>query len=172
MSLPPKFNKTRVVHKWVNSFVLHLSQKVGVRNAPLDYVVRENTRVDLIPPAREPGNPNSSETGSIDGDLTARMLHNHPLYKVDNRTTFDMIKLSVRGHDVAVTITPFHRAWDGRRALLALQFQHAGKAVYDQLVKDSENILKNRTWNSTSAITLIQHMGLNLEGVYYPLRMC
>ncbi len=36
---PPKLMKNQAVHKWVDLFVLHLSQKVGVRNAPLDYIV-------------------------------------------------------------------------------------------------------------------------------------
>jgi hypothetical protein len=36
------------------------------------------------------------------------MTHNHPLYKVDNGLVFDMIEISVRGHDVAATIAPFH----------------------------------------------------------------
>jgi hypothetical protein len=90
-SLPPKLTKTQAVHKWVDLFVLHLSQKVGVRNARLDYVVRAIARVDPTPPDREPGDPHSAETGSIDGNFTARMPHNHPLYKVDNSLTFDMI---------------------------------------------------------------------------------
>jgi hypothetical protein len=37
---PPKLTKNQAVHKWVDLFVLHLSQKVGVRNAPLDYICR------------------------------------------------------------------------------------------------------------------------------------
>jgi hypothetical protein len=72
-----------------------------------------------------------------------------------------MIKTSVRGHDVAATIAPFCYARDGCGALLALQSQHAGKAIYDQLVKDAENILKNRTWLGTTLVTLSQHMGLH-----------
>ena len=36
---PPKLTKNHAVHKWVDSFVPHLSQKVGVCNAPLDYIV-------------------------------------------------------------------------------------------------------------------------------------
>ncbi len=59
--------------------------------------------------------------------------------------TFNMIEMSVLGHDVAATIAPFRHGQDGRGALLALQSQHAGKAIYDQLVKDAEHILKNRT---------------------------
>ncbi len=36
---PPKISKNQVVHKWIDAFTLHLSQKVGVRNAPVGYVV-------------------------------------------------------------------------------------------------------------------------------------
>jgi len=41
-----------------------------------------------------------------------------------------------------------------------LKSQHAGKATYDQLVKEAENVLKNRQWSGTTSITLQQHMGL------------
>ena len=33
--LPPKLTKHYPVHKWIESMVLNLEQKVGVRNAPL-----------------------------------------------------------------------------------------------------------------------------------------
>jgi hypothetical protein len=42
-----------------------------------------------------------------------------------------------------------------------LQSQHAGKAIYDQLVKEAENVLKNRQWSGTTSATLFQHMGLH-----------
>ena len=112
-------------------------------------------------PARQVGDPHSVETGSIEGDLTARMTHIHPLYKVDNGLVYDMIESSVRGHDVAATIAPFRRQWDGRGALLALKSQHAEKAIYNQLVKEAENVLKNMLWSGTTSIILQQHMGLH-----------
>jgi hypothetical protein len=168
---PPKLTKNHAVHKWVDSFVLHLSQKVGVRDAPLDYIVRAIAAVDPAPPARQIGDPHSIEMGSIDGDLTARMPHNHPLYKVDNGMVFDMIETSVRGHDVAATIAPFRRGRDGRGALLAMKSQHAGKAIYDQLVKDAESIFKSRTWTGTTSVTLSQHMGLHRKA-YITLTEC
>jgi hypothetical protein len=142
---PPKLTKNQAVHKWIDSFVLHLPQKVGVCNAPLDYIVWAIAAMDPVPPAHQVDDPHSIKMGSIDGDLTARMPCNHPLFKVDNGMTFDMIKPSIRGHDVAATIAPFCCAQDGCGTLLTLQSQHAGKAIYDQLVKDAENILKNRT---------------------------
>jgi hypothetical protein len=161
---PPKISKHQAVHKWVDAFSLHLSQKIGVHNAPVGYVVWVVAAVDATPPASQAGDPHSVETGSIEGDLTVRMTHNHPLYKVDNGSVFNMIKIAVRGHDVAATITLFHRACDGRGAPLALQSQHAGKAIYDQLVKEEENVLKNRQWSGTTSITLRQHMGLQQKG--------
>ena len=118
--------------------------------------------VDATPPACQAGDPHSVETGSIEGGLTltVRMTHNHPLYKVDNGSVFDMIKIAVRGHDLAATITPFCRARDGCGALLAFKSQHAGKAIYDQLVKEAENVLKNSQWSGTTSITLQQNTGL------------
>jgi hypothetical protein len=132
---------------------------------PVAYVVWAIAAVDPSPPARQAGNPHSAETGSIEGDLAACMTHLHPLYKVDNGMVYDMIEYAVRGHDVAATITPFHRARDGRGAPLALKSQHAGKVIYDQLVKEAENMLKSRQWSGTSSITLQQHMGLHRKAL-------
>ncbi len=103
----PKMTKNQAVHKWVDLFVLHLSQKVVVRNAPLDYIVQAIAAVDPIPPAHQVGDPHSIETGSIDGDLMTRAPHNHQLFKVDNGLTSNMIEMSVRGYDVAAMIAPF-----------------------------------------------------------------
>jgi hypothetical protein len=44
-----------------------------------------------------------------------------------------------------------------------LKSQHAGKAIYNQLVKEAENVLKNRQWSGTTSITVQQHMGLQLK---------
>ena len=163
---PPKISENQEVHKWIDVFTLHLSPKVGVCNAPVGYVVRAAVAaVDATPPARQAGDSHSVETGSIEGDLTVRMTHNHLLYKVDNGSVFDMIEIAVRGHDVAATIAPFHRAQDGRGALLALKSQHAGKAIYDQLVKEAENVLKNRHYFYYPPAT----HGVVAEGVvHYP----
>jgi hypothetical protein len=158
---PRPNSQNQAVHKWVDLFILYLSQTVGVCNAPLDYIVRAIAAVNATPPTCQLGDPHFVETGSIDGNLTAGMPHNHPLYKVDNGAVFDMIKSTIRGHKVATTIAPFHRVWDWRGALLALQPQHAGKAIYDQLVKEAENVLKNQQWSGTTSATHSQHMGLH-----------
>ncbi len=35
------------------------------------------------------------------------------------------------------------------------------KDIYDQLVKEAEEVLKNRQWSGTTSATLSQHMGLH-----------
>ena len=62
---PLKISKNQVVHKWIDAFTLHLSQKVGVRNAPVGYVVRAVAAVDATPPARQASDPHSVEKGQF-----------------------------------------------------------------------------------------------------------
>ena len=107
--------------------VLYFGQKVGVCNAPLEYVVRAEAIVPTIPSPLQAGEPHSEQHGSIKGDLIARMTHNHALFKVDNGTVYSMIESSTRGSDVTSSIAPFRKMRDGRGALNALSLSMPGK---------------------------------------------
>ena len=87
------------------------------------------------------------------------MTHNHALFKVDNGAVYDMIEISTRGIEVTSLIAPFRKTRDGRGALNALKSQHAGKAVYDHLVKEAEQTLSNKVWNGNTIASLASHMG-------------
>jgi hypothetical protein len=63
--LPPKLTKHHPVHKWMESMVLYLGQKVGVRNAPLAYVVRAVAIMPAVPPPLQAGEPHSEEHESM-----------------------------------------------------------------------------------------------------------
>ncbi len=131
---PPKLTKHYPVHKWMELIMLHLGQKVGVRDAPLAYVVRAEAIVPAIPPPLQVGKSHSEEHGSIKGDLIVCMMHNHALFKVDNGSVFDMIESLTQGSDVTSSIAPFCKTCDRRGALNALKTQHAGKAIYNCVV--------------------------------------
>jgi hypothetical protein len=107
--LPPKLTKHHPVHKWMESMVLYLGQKVGVRNAPLAYVVWAGAIVPAVSPPLQVGEPHSEQHGSIEGDLIVRMMHNHALFKVDNGAIYDMIESSTWGSDVSSSIARFER---------------------------------------------------------------
>ncbi len=42
----------------------------------------------------------------------------------------------------------------------ALKSQHAGKAVYDRLIKEAEQTLSNKVWNGNTSASLASHMGV------------
>jgi len=157
--LPPKLTKNYPVHKWMESMVLYLGQKVRVRNAPLVYVVRAGAIVPAVPPPLQVGKPHSEQHGSIEGDLIGCMTHNHALFKVDNGAVYDMIETSTRGSDVTSSIAPFRKTRDGRGALNALKSQHTRKAVYYRLAKEAEQMLSNKVWNGNTSTSLASHMG-------------
>ncbi len=157
---PSKLTKHYPVHKWMESMVLHLGQKVGFRDAPLAYVVWAKAIVPAISPPLQAGKPHSEEHGSIKGDLIGHMMHNHALFfKVDNGSVSDMIESSTQGSDVTSFIAPFRKMRDGRGALNALKTQHAGKAIYDHLIKEAEQTLSNKVWNGNTTTTLASHTG-------------
>ena len=81
------------MHKWLESFVLCLCQKVGVHDCPLEYVVRELATVAVLAPPLQAGEPHSEEhCGSIERNMIAPMSHSHSLFKVDNDAVFKMIE--------------------------------------------------------------------------------
>ncbi len=132
--VPPKLTKNFSMHKWLDSFVLCLCQKVGVRDCPLEYVVCELATVAVLAPPLKAGEPLSEEHGgSIEGNMIARMLHLHSLLKADNGAVFQLIETAVHGTPIAASIAPFRHNQNGRRAFFAIQAQHAGKDVWDKL---------------------------------------
>jgi hypothetical protein len=137
--LAPKLTKSCPVHKWLESFHLHLGKKVGVRNAPLLYVVRAVTDVPAIAPPCQAGEPHSEKNESIEGNMAARMSHTHALYKIDIGSVFNLVENAVRGSNVASMIAPFCKTRNGRSAMNALKTQHAGKAIWDRLVKEAKH---------------------------------
>jgi hypothetical protein len=141
--IPPKLTKKFSTHKWLELFVLCLRQKVGVRECPLEYVVREVTAVATVPLPLLAGEPHSEvHGGSIEGNMIMRMSHAHPLFKADNGAVFELIETAVQRTAVAASIAPFHYEQNDRNAFIAIRAQHAGKDVWDKLVKEAETILQ------------------------------
>jgi hypothetical protein len=106
--VPPKLTKNFSTYKWLESFVLCLCQKVGVRNCPLEYLVHDVAVVAAICPPLEPFEPHLAENGgSIMGDMIALMSHAHPLFKVNNGAVLELIKNAVCETAIAASIVPF-----------------------------------------------------------------
>jgi len=154
---PPKLTKDKLIYKWLESFEQYLSDKIGVRNAPFTYLTRPTVTAPALL-ARAPDEPFSSNFSSIEEELKDCVGHTHNLYKADNNALFQMLDCSTSGHDVGATIAPYRRKQDGRGAILAIKNQHAGRHVWDKIVKDANAVLQTRTWSGTTSITLLQHI--------------
>ena len=153
----PKLTKDRVIYKWLESFQQYLSDKIGVRNSPLTYLTRQQVARPVLLP-RVPGEPYSSDYTSIEEELRFCLSHVHNLYRSDNNALYQMIDRATSGHDVYATIAPFRRTQDGRGAIMAIVSQHAGRHIWDKIVKDANAVLQTRTWTGTTSITLLQHI--------------
>jgi hypothetical protein len=154
---PPRLSKDKIVHKWLEQFSQYLGDKIGARNAPFTYLTRPDSLPPAILAARAATQPYSTDYESIEQELKFRVEHDHTLGKSDNNALFQMLDRSTSGHDVGATIAPFRRTQDGRGAILAIKGQHAGRHVWDKLVKDANIVLQTRTWTGTTSITLSQH---------------
>lgn len=154
----PKLTKGLSVPKWAEAIRIHLRAVIGVRGVPLLYVVRTNAAVSAIPPVLLPDEPHSEEHGSIEQEMVARASHRHALFKVDNGAVYDVLDIALRGTGYAPTIVQFRRTRDGREAFLAMIGQHAGKDVWETMIRNSEEFVKTRKWTGTTNVTLASHM--------------
>ncbi len=93
--------------------------------------------------------------------MIVRLLHTHPLVKLDNGQVFDVIEAALRGTSISPSIAQFCKTCDGRAAYLALVSQHAGHDMWDKLQRKGEHKLQNVKWNGQTTITLQQNMSMH-----------
>jgi len=105
----PKLTKALAVYKWLEPVRNHLNQVIGVRCAPLSYVIRETATVDPVPPVLQLDEPFAEINGSVEGEMIARLSHTHPLFKSDNGQVFDVIEAALRGTSISPSIAQFRK---------------------------------------------------------------
>ena len=100
----------------------------------------------------------SKNHGSVEAEMIARASHNHALYNLDCRDVFDRLERATRGNAIySGTITAFRCTKNGRGAYLAYQSQHAGRNVWEAMIKRSEFFMQNTQWTGNTSIKFIAH---------------
>jgi len=137
----------RKIIKWIPIFFDCMSRKYGVKG-PLAYVLREEVAVPAV--TDDPLLPNQyyGRSGSLQGELIARLSHGDALYRSDNKTIYMCIEKACRGTSVESTVKAYSRSQDGRGAYLALKDHHAGDSKYRAILKTRTNLLTNIKWNA------------------------
>ena len=67
----PKISKALPVIKWMEAFQDFLYTKIGNRNIPLAYIIRDEPHPPAAAPPLAAGQPHSIEHGSVEAELIA-----------------------------------------------------------------------------------------------------
>ena len=118
----PKLEKGSII-KWIESFKLHCSNVVGVRNCPIVNVIDER-KANSSRPALARKQPHSEEYVSVESDLVKLLSWDHPLFKNDSNKVFDSMERALIGTPYASTIVRFCKAQDGNKAMAAIYGSH------------------------------------------------
>lgn len=155
----PKLSaKTAPPLVWAETFKDYLSKCIGRQEAPLSYVIRPRAeRPEGECPPAAAGRPHAAQYRSIKDELVERASHDDPLFVEDNETVFNHIEDASRGTKYATVLQPHRRTKDGRGAYMALINQYAGKAAWDAVIQESENVLHNSKWRGTGSFLLESH---------------
>ena len=104
-----------------------LSRKIGVRKIPLIYTIRDLVTPAAVPPVLATYLPHSTDHGSVEGELIARALHEHPLYRDDTAQVYYDLEIALRSSSYLSSIKPFQQAKNGRDAFFSIRNQYAGE---------------------------------------------
>ena len=88
----PKISKALPVIKWMEAFQDFLNRKIGNRNIPLAYIIRDEPNPPAMAPPLAPGQPHSTEHGSVEAELIARASHTHALFRNDNSDLYFLLE--------------------------------------------------------------------------------
>ena len=103
----PKISKALPVIKWTEAFKDFLNRKIGNRNIPLVYIIRDEPNPPALAPPLVPGQPHSFEHGSVEAELIARALHAHVLFRNDNSDLYFLLEEATRSTQYATSIKHF-----------------------------------------------------------------
>ena len=150
----PVISKSLPVLKWLEAFDDFLSSVIGSRMCALSYVTREDAAVPAAAPPLAHNMPHSTEHGSVQDEMVARISHNHPIYPADNKQVYLYLEKATRGSAVAATLKVFQATKNGRGALIAIRSQHAGDDKWDKLIREADELIHNRVWKGLNNFTL------------------
>ena len=153
----PKLNKGMPVPKWASNMEVFLRGIIGARTAPMAYLIRPEGAVATPAPALMPSQPHSAEHGSIEEELIARTSHNHALFRNDDGELYGLLQVALRGTPFESSIASGRKRREGRKSYNSVISQHAGRDVYEKLIREAELYLKTKTWDGRGGITLVKH---------------
>ena len=103
----PKISKALPVVKWTEPFQDFLNRKIGNRNIPLAYIIRDEPNPPAVAPPLAPGQPHSIKHRSVEAELIAQASHTHALFCNNNSDLYFLLEEATRSTPYAASIQPF-----------------------------------------------------------------
>ena len=162
----PKVSKFLPIGKFLEMFEEQMNSILGIRKAPLAYVLREEVEPpNIVNEPLDERNDSMPHSVNYDGfyeELIVRFSHDDPAFRIDNKTVFNHLNNGLAGTIYQSSLKPFSRTKNGRGAIMALKLHHMGSARWQQLVEDSDKKLNRYEWNGKSQrFTLTKHINIH-----------
>jgi hypothetical protein len=139
---PDKFTNARPAREVIESIENWISERFGIDNIPLSYVVRDRPEVPRIADDPLPlGQPSYNE------ELIRRASHNGEAWVTNNGKVWQMIRHVTHGTDAWAFVKAFSRTQDGRGAFMALKAQYMGSDFVNKVKLSADAALETLHWN-------------------------
>ena len=159
----PVVSKTFGIVKAMDLVPGHLRDRLGSRNIPLSYIIRD----EVTPPALRPLKLDDcvgEEYSSLAEELVIHTPHVGSEYVEDNTKVFQIIQDMVQGTSFESSIKSFQRSRNGRGAYRALCQHNLGSSKWDKIIEEAETYVMKREWNGKNyRFTLRNHINKHRE---------
>lgn len=149
----PRITQKLPIMKWTEAFENHLLIVLGAREIPLAYVIRAEADPG-DPDELVRGQPYGATAGSITQELVTRATHDHPLFRSDNQTVFNLLDDVLRTTSYAPTLSVYRRTKNGRGAWLAILAQYVGKDKWISEAKQHSSFFETFVWKGNNNVSL------------------
>ena len=138
---------------------------------PLAYVTRKEEDIPAMAPPLQARLPHSEVHGSIEGEMIARALHTHAMFRDDNTAVYYALEEATHSTSYAASIKPFQRTKNGRGALQALTNQYAGNDKWEAEIRKQDDLLHTRVWKGQSNFPLEGFIGQH-RNTFVSMQQC
>ena len=146
----PEVRKSFGIMKAIDMFPTFLSEKLGVNNMALSYVIREHA-VSGVPSFLVSNRPYGTGYTQFLGEFIAHALHDGPEFAEYNATVLRLLQYILADTPHMSSMKPLQRSIYGRGAFQAIQRHNMGKSKWDKVLEDAESMVQTRVWNGKNS---------------------
>ena len=95
-----------------------------MQKIPILYTIKTQVTTSAVLSTLATNLPHSIGHGLVEGELIARVSHDHPLYQYDNAQVYYKLELALQGTSYLASIKPFKQAKNGKDTFFSTRNQY------------------------------------------------